>query len=837
MMYVADADLTRSPLLAAMEKVTDFFAVLDRAWRLVHLDARSLKTLGMEPEQAIGQVFWRVFPACRNTITERRLLEAMMRQQAESFRAPGPASGQLQDLHLFPSPTGLMVVARDVVDYEGMELQLKQADERLAAKLTGMRRLHEIGTQLMREADLDSLIRKTVESAIEITHADIAILHLVDPHDLRLSLAAHSEIDQPLAAFLHSDEGQGPLIPMTSDRTVVLEDITQSPLREGTRALQVLAEAGVRTFQAILLLNRDGAKLGILSTCYKERHQPLEREMRFLDLFALQAAELIQRTRSQVALQESETRLREREDQLRLITNAAPALISYIDSDFRYRLVNAAYERWFGLSAEQIKGKHVREVLGDLAWDALRPRMERALAGEEVTWEQELPYQAGGRRWVRGTYTPHRDEAGQIPGFVVLVNDIGAAKRAEQALRESEERLRALNRDLERRVSERTAEVTERAAQLQALAAELTMAEERERRRLAQLLHDHLQQLLVGAKIRTAVISRKVQDTQVQQELARLSSLLHDAIQESRSLTAQLSPPILYDAGLGPALLWLSRWIEGNHGISVNVEVDSEAEPTSMEVRAFLFQACRELLLNVVKHARVDAADVRLRLVETGVVELVVEDRGKGWEHGTAAAGPPSGGFGLFSIRQRLEHLGGTLEVTSQPGQGTRACLRLKTAHATDRVPGALAPASPALSEQVSTGANRIRVLLADDQKILREGLSALLRDQPDLEIVGEAADGAEAVALALAVRPHVVVMDASMPQLNGIEATRRLRTELPGVQVIGLSMYSEHEMAAAMRQAGAAAYLTKDGPVEMLAAEIRRVAHAGVDGINSATT
>ena len=114
-----------------------------------------------------------------------------------------------------------------------------------------------------------------------------------------------------------------------------------------------------------------------------------------------------------------------------------------------------------------------------------------------------------------------------------------------------------------------------------------------------------------------------------------------------------------------------------------------------------------------------------------------------------------------------------------------------------------------------------------DDQQILREGLGALLRDHPDFDVVGEAADGEQAVQLAQLLRPDVIVMDASMPRLNGIESTRLLSRELPDTRVIGLSMYSEEDMGAAMREAGAVAYLSKEGPVERLIAEIRRAADA----------
>lgn len=115
-----------------------------------------------------------------------------------------------------------------------------------------------------------------------------------------------------------------------------------------------------------------------------------------------------------------------------------------------------------------------------------------------------------------------------------------------------------------------------------------------------------------------------------------------------------------------------------------------------------------------------------------------------------------------------------------------------------------------------------VRVLLADDHKILREGLTSLLSAVSGIEIVGQAADGAEAVKLALELKPDVVVMDVTMPKLNGVEATRRILNQMPGVRIIGLSMHSEADMAFPMREAGACAYLTKGGPAGALVDAIR---------------
>ena len=119
-------------------------------------------------------------------------------------------------------------------------------------------------------------------------------------------------------------------------------------------------------------------------------------------------------------------------DQLSLITNAVPALVSYVDADYRYRNVNQTYELWFGLKERQILGKHVRELLGDEVWEKIRPYMELAMSGERVSYEQELLYRYGGSRWVHVSYTPDRDDHGRVRGVVVLGQDISRSKSAEK---------------------------------------------------------------------------------------------------------------------------------------------------------------------------------------------------------------------------------------------------------------------------------------------------------------------------------------------------------------------------------------------------------------------
>ncbi|HET8722305.1 MAG TPA: PAS domain S-box protein, partial [Nitrospira sp.] len=132
------------------------------------------------------------------------------------------------------------------------------------------------------------------------------------------------------------------------------------------------------------------------------------------------------------------------EQQFDLISNSVPALISYIGRDLRYQTCNDAYVKWFNLPRREIVGRPVWEVLGQEAWSDVRPYVEAGFAGETVEYETELNFQRSGKRWIHAVYTPHRDSLDQVVGLVVMVNDITARKHAEEALREGDERFRAV---------------------------------------------------------------------------------------------------------------------------------------------------------------------------------------------------------------------------------------------------------------------------------------------------------------------------------------------------------------------------------------------------------
>jgi len=220
----------------------------------------------------------------------------------------------------------------------------------------------------------------------------------------------------------------------------------------------------------------------------------------------------------------------------------------------------------------------------------------------------------------------------------------------------------------------RTAEaLAMRSEQLRLLTGELTLAEERERQRLRDVLHDGLQQLLVAVRIRLASGNRP--EARTGETGHDLQALVDEAIGLSRSLALELSPPVLHSAGFVPAVAWLAEWFLQTHHLTVTLTADPSVQVASEPTKILLFQSVRELLFNVVKHA--DVRQAAVEIAQRGpAVEIVVADQGQGFTPPPFDGGTGRG-LGLAVIRQRLEFLNGQFTVTSAPGQGSRFTLRV----------------------------------------------------------------------------------------------------------------------------------------------------------------
>lgn len=371
---------------------------------------------------------------------------------------------------------------------------------------------------------------------------------------------------------------------------------------------------------------------------------------------------------------------------------------------------------------------------------------------------------------------------------------------------------------LEEQVIERTALADKRAQELRQLASQITNAEERARRNVAQVIHDDMQQLLIAAKMRLPTGPDELASPM---ELEVVSDLLDQILAQARSLVSELSPPVLEDGDFEKALRWLGSHMNSTHRIRIEVTTEGDLTRIEQYVSILLFNVVRELVFNAVKHADTDTAEVRASY-QDNMLTIIVQDHGKGFDF--AETNDAEDGFGLFSVRERIQAFGGTFKIASKVGEGTTITLKVPYERQDPElveVTPKIFPLAPGEYPAPRKGES-LRVLLVDDHEIVREGYSKVLSSEPDIKIVGQASNGEEAVKQAMKLKPHLILMDISMPKMNGIEATGEIVSRQVPTTIIGLSLHEEETMGEAMRQAGARGYLQKDVAASQLLDTIR---------------
>jgi len=281
--------------------------------------------------------------------------------------------------------------------------------------------------------------------------------------------------------------------------------------------------------------------------------------------------------------------------------------------------------------------------------------------------------------------TQHYFDEREIYLLTEIAQDLAFARAKIMA----DEALRRVRDQLEVRVRERTADLVKANEALQAeiserlhyqnklrsLASELSLAEERERRRIATELHDRIVQTLAVTKIKLSAFRELGSSARLLDPLKEVLELINQTIQDTRTLTFELSPPILYELGLVPVVEWLAEKYEKQYGIPLKVKGDDLPDALEADVQIVLFQTLRGLFNNIVKHAQAKNVDVNITRFDSRI-QITVEDDGVGFDTSNIHVSMEStSGFGLFNIRERLDHVGGLFEIRSKKDVGTRVVL------------------------------------------------------------------------------------------------------------------------------------------------------------------
>jgi signal transduction histidine kinase len=365
------------------------------------------------------------------------------------------------------------------------------------------------------------------------------------------------------------------------------------------------------------------------------------------------ASDVTERKRAEEALRLAEVEASLRSSELETIMDVMPAVtfiahdplcISMTSSSAARELLQLPPASNTSLSAPAEQRPNTFRAIKDgreLSPEEL-PVQRAAATGEAVNnYELTLALDDGSLRIIYGNAVPLWDASGKPRGAVGSFVDITERKRAEQ-------------------------EILDHQIKLREISFELQMAEERERARIAGELHDRVGQRLLLGKMKLDMLCEILPD-----EVGIIADLVGESIQDIRSLTFQLRPPVLANAGLVEAIIWLCSELEDDYGLKVEISDDQAPKKFRYEIRSVLYQAVRELLLNVVKHAGTKQAQLSLRN-EADTLAITVTDAGCGFnpeEPSTRKA--RKGGYGLFNLRLKTEYLGGHLECDTAPGKGT----------------------------------------------------------------------------------------------------------------------------------------------------------------------
>ncbi len=293
-------------------------------------------------------------------------------------------------------------------------------------------------------------------------------------------------------------------------------------------------------------------------------------------------------------------------------------------------------------------GRPIGDFTHQLEYDQLEADAQSVLDDLSVV-EREVRSQD--EEWFLVRHHPYRTVDEKIDGVVITFVDITRRKEAEQELRRTNEMLQ------------------NRTEQVRSLSQALTSAEETERERIGQILHDDLQQTIFAARMRVDHLRELTALDEQQADLVgRAVELLDESIEVTRTLSTELNPP-MGDRSLHDALEWLAVQMEESYDLSVAFSSDTRAEMADKNLRMLLFRFVRELLFNVVKHAEVDAATLELVGTEQEL-RVTVADEGQGFDPATLEE--KKSGFGLVNVKERMEMIGGTVSIDAAPGEGTR---------------------------------------------------------------------------------------------------------------------------------------------------------------------
>jgi PAS domain S-box-containing protein len=632
-------------------------------------------------------------------------------------------------------------------------MQLQQEEPRkTVSDLEALERLCDVGDRCIQGGnDLSRNLEIILDAAIDITSAEKGNMQLYDAG--RLVIAAQRGFELPFLNFfsrVHEDNAATCAAALSRLQRVLVQDVMHSEIFAGHASLNVLLAEGVRAVQSTPLISSTGRVLGMISTHFKRPTSLTDRELRFMDLLARQAADYLERKQNDRALAAKEA-------QLERIAGSVAVLVVQCTRDLRYIFVNRAFADFIGKPAELIASRQIIEVIGESAFQTILPYIIRVLDGERVEYETEIPYATKGTRYMHVVYVPDRDVQGAVVGFIATIEDFTEQRQAQEKLRDADRHKDQVLALLAHELRNPLAPILNAADVLNTQSpssSDVSWAAEiisRQAKHMARMLED----LLDASRI-----ARKKLD--LRKEYLNIVKLIQSATEVTQSVVEGREHELVLTLPGAPLYV--------------------HADPTRLE------QAIANLINNAAKYTeRQGRIQVTCRRDGSNVL-VSVKDNGVGIDPGTLpklfhlfSQGHQSDGLGigLWLVREIVAMHGGSIEVTSEGvGKGSefRVYLPSPQAHlfGAERVQDAPA------REDIDV---KHRVLVVDDRVEVADSLARLLRAMGHEVYV--AYDGASAIDAGLTFRPEVILLDIGLPELDGYDVCRQIRQQSWGKDIL----------------------------------------------------
>ena len=479
-----------------------------------------------------------------------------------------------------------------------------------------------------------------------------------------------------------------------------------------------------------------------------------------------------------------------------------------LDAEGTVLYANARFAQILNIPQGKLTGTSLQNNLSEGQREKLKKLIRQALH-RSATVELTLHATEGRPKLVRFSLRPMKGS--DIHKVGVVATELTELVEANEALKSNEESLRQLS-------------------------ARLLQLQDEERRHIARDLHDVTgQKLAVQSMALSGVLSRNSSNVDPDSQRALTESLAwnKEIAAEIRTLSYLLHPPLLDELGLSSAVKWYVAGFTNRTGILVDTDIPSDLQRLSPDAEVAVFRVLQESLTNVHRYADSSKACIRMKAT-ADAIKLEIEDFGKGMTISKSnARNTPELrlGVGIQGMTERLRQLGGKLEITSSPNQGTLVAATIPLSSAQVAVPtqpasDTVAPTSILATEASGLlgGALRKRILIADDHEILRRGVRNTLQTELDLEICGEAVDGQDAVEKVKALQPDLVILDINMPVLNGLVAVRQILRFRPQTKVLVFSVHDSDQTIKEVHAAGAHGFISKGKDAQDLLRVVRDI-------------